>query len=73
MLPDEDSINSILRPYVQPWYDSMENPQKTQEQVFADLIKKYSDTEYGMQFKANKTNCISSYQDNFPIINYSRI
>jgi hypothetical protein len=28
MLPDEESINSILRPYIQPWYDSIENPQK---------------------------------------------
>ena len=71
MLPDEESITSILRPYVQPWYDSIENPQKTQERVFADLIKKYSDTEYGIQFKADKTNSISEYQANFPIINYS--
>ena len=73
MLPDEDSINSILRPYVQPWYDSIENPQKTQEQLLADLIKKYADTEYGIRFKADKIDGISSYQANFPIINYSEL
>jgi hypothetical protein len=71
MLPDEDSINSILRPYVQPWYDSVENPKKSQEQVFADLIRKYADTEYGVHFKAHESRCISDYQENFPIINYS--
>ena len=70
MLPDEDSINSILRPYVQPWYDSVENPKKSQEQVFADLIGKYADTEYGVHFKALESSCISDYQENFPIINY---
>ena len=73
MLPDEDSINSILRPYVQPWYDSIENPQKTQEQLLADLIKKYADTQYGIRFKADKIDGISSYQANFPIINYSEL
>ncbi len=73
MLPDEDSINSILRPYVQPWYDSIENPHKSQECVFDGLIKKYADTEYGLRFKADKINCIPSYQENFPIINYSEL
>ena len=71
MLPDEDSINSILRPYVQPWYDSVENPKKSQEQVFADLIGKYANTEYGVHFKAPESSRISDYQENFPIINYS--
>ncbi len=73
MLPDEDSVNSILRPYVQPWYDSIENPHKSQECVFDGLIKKYADTEYGLRFKADKINCIPSYQENFPIINYSEL
>lgn len=73
MLPDEDNINSILRPYVQPWYDSIENPQKTQESVLEGLLKKYADTEYGIRFKADKIDCIPSYQVNFPIINYSEL
>ena len=38
MLPDEDSVNSILQPYIQPWYDSIETPQKAQERVLADLL-----------------------------------
>ena len=71
MLPDEDSINSILRPYIQPWYDSIENPQKAQEQVLADLVAKYSSTEYGANYNASRVAIIADYQDNFPIINYS--
>jgi hypothetical protein len=47
MLPDDDSINSILRPYIQPWCDSIENPQETWERVLVDLLQKYSSTEYG--------------------------
>ncbi len=71
MLPDEESINSILRPIIQPWYDSIENPQRAQEQVLNDLIKKYSCSEYGASHNALKVKGIADYQANFPIINYS--
>ncbi len=73
MLPDEDSINSILRPFIQPWYDSIENPQKAQEQILADLVQKYGCTEYGSSHNASKVGSIGDYQANFPIINYSRL
>lgn len=73
MLPDEDSINSILSPYVQPWYDSIANPQKAQEQVLADLLPKYAETEYGASHKAAEIRNIADYQANFPIIGYSQL
>jgi hypothetical protein len=71
MLPDEDSINSILRPYIQPWYDSIGDPQKAQEWVLADLLAKYASTKYGDSHHAAQIKNISDYRDNFPIINYS--
>ncbi len=70
-MPDEDSINTILRPFIQPWYDSIENPQKAQEQVLTELVQKYSCTEYGTDHNAPKIGSIGDYQANFPIINYS--
>ena len=73
MLPDQDSIKSILLPYVQPWYDSIENPKKAQEQVLAALLPKYAETEYGQSLGAHKIGSIAEYQSNFPIINYSAL
>jgi len=73
MLLDQDSINSILQPYVQPWYDSIENPAKAQEKVLAELLQKYSTTEYGKTHNATTIKNIAEYQANFPIINYSRL
>jgi hypothetical protein len=70
MLPDEDSINIILKPYIQPWYDSIENPQKAQEQVLVDLVEKYGATEYGANHKASQVTDIANYRANFPILNY---
>jgi GH3 auxin-responsive promoter len=71
MLPDEDSINNILQPYIQPWYDSIQNPQKAQEQVLFDLVAKYSSTEYGASNSASQVVSIADYRANFPIITYS--
>jgi hypothetical protein len=71
MLPGEDSINTILQPYIQPWYDSIENPQKVQEQVLVDLVAKYSSTGYGVSNNVSQVREIEDYRANFPIINYS--
>lgn len=73
MLPDQDSINSILLPYVEPWYDSIENPAKAQEKILAELLQKYSTTEYGKNHSASNIKNIANYQANFPIINYSEL
>ncbi len=73
MLPDQDAINSILRPYVQPWYDSIENPAKAQEQVLDDLVQKYQTTEYGQSNNVVQVKNIFDYSTNFPIISYSSL
>ena len=73
MLPDQDAINSILQPYIQPWYDSIENPEKAQRQVLDDLVQKYQTTEYGQSHNVSQVKNISDYRANFPIINYSEL
>ena len=70
MMPDEDSLNSILQPIIGPWYESLENPQKEQERVLSDLLKKYSITDYGNSHGASQIGGIPDYQANFPIIDY---
>ena len=69
MLPQDDSF-SILRPIIGPWYESLENPQKAQEQILYDLVKKYGITDYGNSHNALQIAGIADYQKNFPIIDY---
>jgi hypothetical protein len=71
MLPEEDSINTILKPFIGPWYASLENPQKAQEEVLTNLVSKYALTDYGLNHNASQVKSISDYQRFFPIINYS--
>jgi hypothetical protein len=71
MLTDDEGINSILRPIIGPWYESLENPLKAQEQVLADLVKKYSSTQYGKSCKTTQIKTIADFQLCFPIKDYS--
>jgi hypothetical protein len=73
MLPDQDAINSILQPYIQPWYDSIEDPEKAQRQVLDDLVQKYQITEYGKSHNVSQVKNIYNYRANFPIMNYSEL
>jgi hypothetical protein len=73
MLPEQDTINSILEPYVQPWYDSIADPQAAQEKVLADLLSMYAKTDYGNSHKAAELGSISNFQASFPIINYNEL
>jgi hypothetical protein len=70
MLPEEDAINSILQPIIRPWYESLENPQKAQEHILWDLLKKYAITEYGNSHNALQIAGTADYQKSFPIIDY---
>jgi hypothetical protein len=70
MMSNEDSLNSILQPIIGPWCESLENPQKAQEKVLYDLLKKYSITDYGNSHGAPQIGGIPDYQANLPIINY---
>ncbi len=71
MLPEDEGISSILRPIIGPWYESLENPQKAQEQTLQNLLQKYSFTDYGISHGASNIAEIDDYQRRFPIIDYS--
>jgi hypothetical protein len=70
MLPEQDTVSSILQPIIGPWYESLENTQKAQEHVIFDLLKKYATTDYGNSHDALQIEGIAEYQKSFPIIDY---
>jgi hypothetical protein len=73
MLPEEETVSSILKPIIGPWYESLENPQKAQEQVLQELLQKYGSTDYGVSHHALQIAGISGFQADFPIINYNAL
>ena len=73
MMPDQDTIKSILQPIIDPWYESLKDPQKAQERVLGELLTKYSETDYGKSHHTPEINGITDYQKNFPIIDYKQL
>lgn len=73
MMPDQEAVSSILQPIIDPWYESLKDPQKAQERVLDDLLAKYSETDYGKSYLAPEINGIADYQENFPITDYKRL
>lgn len=73
MMPDQEAVSSILQPIIDPWYESLKDPQKAQERVLDDLLAKYSETDYGKSYLAPEINGIAEYQENFPITDYNRL
>ena len=70
MMPDENTLSGILQPIIGPWYESLKNPQKAQEQILGELLEKYADTNYGKNYNASEIEGIADYQNSFPKIDY---
>jgi hypothetical protein len=73
MMLNEDAISAVLKPIIGPWYESLENPQKAQEAVLYDLLKKYAVTDYGKTYGADRITGISGFQAQFPIVDYKAL
>ncbi len=73
MLHENEAVNEILKPIISPWYESLENPKKAQEQALYELLKKYGSTEYGNSHNALGSSSILDYQSNFPIADYKSL
>jgi hypothetical protein len=70
MLPEDEGIRSILEPIIGPWYASLKDPQKAQEQILSDLLKRYGANQYGATRHALEISGIEDYRNNFPVVDY---
>jgi GH3 auxin-responsive promoter len=70
MTPENEAVSSVLKLIIGPWYEAIENPEKAQQQILCDLLKKYGTTDYGISHGALQTTGIAEYKAAFPIIDY---
>jgi len=59
-----------LKVIVAPWYESLKNPDESQQHVLFDLIKQYEKTGYGIDHRAHEIQDIEDFRNKFPIIGY---
>jgi hypothetical protein len=55
---------------LQPWQDSLQNPEQAQEAVLQRFLKIYVETNYGQKHGAGEVGSIEDYRANFPIGTY---
>jgi hypothetical protein len=63
-------ISIFLKPFVEPWYQSIANPVQTQETLLPRLVQGYEKTDYGEKHGAGDAATIRDFQTSFPITNY---
>jgi hypothetical protein len=60
----------LLESFVEPWYHSLTDPEKSQRDALEVLLKGYAKTEYGERFGAAGVNSPEGYTAIFPVCSY---
>jgi len=61
---------NFLKVMINPWYESIQNPEESQRRVLSTLIEEYSKTKYGRSHSASDVKEVMDFRANFPIISY---
>lgn len=67
------SYVKILESITEPWYNCLENPEKSQKITLSELIAQYRKTNYGINHNASDVEGISDFRENFPILDYESL
>jgi hypothetical protein len=63
----------LLDQIVEPWYDSLSDPEETQRSCLEALLRGYSKTEYGSVHGASGVTGIDEYRSSFPPADYASL
>ena len=61
----------LLESFVEPWYTSLAEPLKSQQNALLSLTKGYARTDYGKKFGAEAVEGPRSFADSFPVTDYN--
>ncbi|UCE15685.1 MAG: GH3 auxin-responsive promoter family protein [Candidatus Bathyarchaeota archaeon] len=62
-----------MKQIVNPWYEALQNPAETQQQVLKNLVERYAKTLYGKKHGALEVKGAADFRANFPKINYKEL
>jgi hypothetical protein len=63
----------FLQQIVNPWYEALQNPTETQQQVLKNLVEGYAKTLYGKKNGALDVKEAADFRANFPKTNYKEL
>jgi len=59
-----------LKQFLQPWYESIADPESAQKRVLGVLLEHYGQTEYGRERDASQVETFDDYRQAFPVVSY---
>ena len=63
----------LLEGFVEPWYRSIADPLRSQEEALGALIQGYAKTDYGRTHGADSVHGITDFSKAFPVVNYGTL
>ena len=70
MFRKSEDGGGVFKPIIGAWYESLENPQASQEQTLSKLAGLYTKTLYGKKHYASEVSTITDYRAKFPVLTY---
>lgn len=72
-MSNENAYESVFSSLVQPWYQSLVNPEQTQKRVLDDLVKEYAKTRYGQNRHAYEVEGVDDFRKHFSTVGYREL
>jgi hypothetical protein len=69
----ENAYERVFSSLVQPWYQSLVNPEETQKRVLDDLVKEYAKTRYGQDRHAYEVEGVDDFRKHFSAVGYREL
>ena len=69
-ITDPHEAVARLTRFLQPWHESIADPETAQKKVLGVLLEHYGKTEYGRTHSASQIETIEDYRQAFPVANY---
>ena len=66
-------LSGLLESFVGPWYESLKDPEKYQQEALTGLLNGYSGTDYGRSRGADSVGDVASFRRSFPEVSYSSL
>lgn len=69
---DPQAVKNMLQSMLQPWHESLANPEQAQNEVLDRLLIDYAKTVYGRSHSATQVDSIDDFRNAFPVVNYDQ-
>jgi len=70
---EEAAVMEFLEGIVNPWYESLKNPDESQQKLLSELLGLYEKTRYGLDKGADKVQTVEDFRNRFPTIGYKQL